>query len=222
MTINIEWNQIDTVMFDMDGTLLDLAFDNFFWREAVIDAWADAQQVTREYAIEKLVPLFRAQEGCLNWYSLPYWSETLQLDLQALKAHHSDLISLRAGVPALLSTLKSHGKELWLVTNAHPQALEIKLNKTGLSNFFQTIISSHEYGFAKEQINFWCEMQETNPFTPSRSLMIDDSEPVLHAAKAFGLNVLGIEQPDSQLPARENLHHPTLSDWSELVYGLNI
>lgn len=222
MTFNLDWTQIDTVMFDMDGTLLDLAFDNFFWRQAVIDAWADAQQVTREFAIEKLTPLFRAQEGGLNWYSLPYWSDTLQLDLQALKAHHSDLISLRAGVPALLSTLKSHGKELWLVTNAHPQALEIKLNKTGLGDFFTTIISSHEYGFAKEQINFWHEMQETNAFMPSRSLMIDDSEPVLHTAQAFGLQVLGIEQPDSQLPARENLHHPTLSDWSELVHGLEV
>ncbi len=222
MTFNIDWTKIDTVMFDMDGTLLDLAFDNFFWREAVIDAWADSQQVSREHATQNLTPLFKAQEGCLNWYSLPYWSDTLQLDLQALKAHHSDLIALRAGVPALLSTLQAHGKELWLVTNAHPQALEIKLNKTGLGDFFTTIITSHEYGFAKEQINFWHEMQETNSFTPSRSLMIDDSEPVLHTAQAFGLHVLGIEQPDSQIPARENLHHPTIKDWSELVYGLEV
>ena len=222
MTLNIDWMHIDTVMFDMDGTLLDLAFDNFFWREAVIDAWAESQQVSREYALQNVAPLFKAQEGCLNWYSLPYWSELLQLDLQALKAHHSDLISLRAGVPALLKTLQSHGKELWLVTNAHPQALHIKLKKTGLDQFFKTIISSHQHGYAKEQINFWHNMQKTNSFAPSRSLMIDDSEPVLHTAQAFGLQVLGIEQPDSQLPARQNLHHPTIRDWSELVYGLDV
>lgn len=220
MTLNIDWTRIDTVMFDMDGTLLDLAFDNFFWREAVIDAWADSQQVSREYAIQHLKPIFKAQEGCLNWYSLPYWSELLQLDLQSLKAHHSDLISLRAGVPALLNNLQSHGKKLWLVTNAHPQALQIKLQKTGLGDFFKTIISSHQHGYAKEQIDFWHSIYKTNSFTPARTLMIDDSEPVLHAAQAFGLHVLGIEQPDSQLPARENLHHPTIRDWSELVDGL--
>ena len=26
----ISWDQVDTVLVDMDGTLLDLAFDNFF------------------------------------------------------------------------------------------------------------------------------------------------------------------------------------------------
>jgi HAD superfamily hydrolase (TIGR01509 family) len=220
MTVSITWNQIDTVMFDMDGTLLDLAFDNFFWREAVINAWAESQQISREQALNNLTPLFKQQEGCLNWYSLPYWSELLNLDLQALKAHHSDRISLREGVPSLLKTLQNHNKELWLVTNAHPQALNIKLQKTGLADYFKTIISSHQHGFAKEQIGFWESMQKSNTFIPARTLLIDDSEPVLHTAQACGLHVLGIEQPDSKLPARLDLYHPPIREWSELTNGL--
>jgi HAD superfamily hydrolase (TIGR01509 family) len=222
MTINIAWNQIDIVMFDMDGTLLDLAFDNFFWREAVIDAWAESQKISRAQAVSNLTPVFKQQEGCLNWYSLPYWSSLLNLDLHALKAHHSDKISLRDGVPDLLDTLKQHNKELWLVTNAHPQALDIKLEKTGLANYFQTIISSHQHGFAKEQIGFWNAIQKNDDFVPARSLLIDDSEPVLHTAQAFGLHVLGIEQPDSKLPARLGLHHPSIREWSELTEGLKV
>ena len=31
----IDWTRIDTILLDMDGTLLDLGFDNFFWREHV-------------------------------------------------------------------------------------------------------------------------------------------------------------------------------------------
>ena len=31
----LPWFEIDTVMFDMDGTLLDLHFDNFFWLKLV-------------------------------------------------------------------------------------------------------------------------------------------------------------------------------------------
>lgn len=220
MAVSIAWNQIDIVMFDMDGTLLDLAFDNFFWREVVIDAWAESQQITREQAVLNLTPIFKAQEGCLNWYSLPYWSELLNLDLQALKLHHSDRISLRDGVETLLDTLQHHNKKLWLVTNAHPQALEIKLQKTGLADYFETIISSHQHGLAKEQIGFWESIQKSDFFIPARTLLIDDSEPVLHTAQAFGLHVLGIEQPDSKLPPRSDLYHPTIRAWSELTYGL--
>jgi 5'-nucleotidase len=220
MTVRIVWDQIDIVMFDMDGTLLDLAFDNFFWREVVISAWAESQQLSCEQAMRKLIPIFRQQEGCLNWYSLPYWSEFLNLDLHALKTHHRDKISLREGVGALLKTLKHHNKELWLVTNAHPQVLEIKLQKTGLADYFQTIISSHQHGFAKEQIGFWQSLQKHHMFTPARSLLIDDSEAVLHTAQAFGLHVFGIEQPDSKLPPRAGLYHPTIRQWSDLTYGL--
>ncbi|MCP4043692.1 MAG: haloacid dehalogenase, partial [Gammaproteobacteria bacterium] len=31
----INWNSIHTVLLDMDGTLLDLHFDNQFWLEHV-------------------------------------------------------------------------------------------------------------------------------------------------------------------------------------------
>jgi HAD superfamily hydrolase (TIGR01509 family) len=220
MTVNIAWNKIDIVMFDMDGTLLDLAFDNFFWREAVIDAWAESRQMSRAQAVSYLTPVFKQQEGCLNWYSLPYWSSYLNLDLHALKADHSDKISLREGVADLLKTLKQHDKQLWLVTNAHPQALDLKLKKTGLANYFQTIISSHQHGFAKEQMGFWHAIQKNEYFIPERTLMIDDSESVLHTAQAFGLHVLGIEQPDSKLPARSGLHHPSIREWSDLINGL--
>ena len=34
----LDWTSIDTVLLDMDGTLLDLRFDNWFWQEHVPDA----------------------------------------------------------------------------------------------------------------------------------------------------------------------------------------
>ncbi len=221
MGLSIAWNQIDIIMFDMDGTLLDLAFDNFFWREVVVRAWATAQDVPHDHALNHLGPIFKQFEGSLNWYSLPFWSEQLKLDLQALKLEHRERISIRMGVQALLETLRQQGKILWLVTNAHPQALEIKLEKTGIASYFQHIFSSHDHGYAKEQAEFWQSLQRDAYFDPKRCILIDDSEPVLHAAHAFGLHVVGIEQPDSTLPARQNLHFPAISMWSELTHGLD-
>ncbi len=204
-------------MFDMDGTLLDLAFDNFFWRELVIQEWAAQQAVDLASAQHALQPIFRAQEGSLNWYSLPYWSDQLNLDLQQLKHAHRTRIAIRHDVEDVLATLQAAGKTLWLVTNAHPHALEIKLEQTGLAGYFHQIISSHDYGYAKEQAPFWHALQQDKPFDPKESLLIDDSESVLHAASAFGLHVLGILQPDSTQPKRQGLHFPALDRWSSFI-----
>jgi 5'-nucleotidase len=38
MPLDLDWNNIDTVLLDMDGTLLDLAFDSQFWLQDVPQA----------------------------------------------------------------------------------------------------------------------------------------------------------------------------------------
>lgn len=218
--MSIAWNQIETVMFDMDGTLLDLAFDNFFWREALPQAWADQNNHAIEHAAQTLKPQFQQEEGSLNWYSLSFWSQTLGMDLATLKHRHKDRIALRAGVHDTLQALQQAGKTLWLVTNAHPLVLDIKLEKTHLAGYFSEVICSHEIGFAKEQAEFWTSMQTQYDFVPESSLLIDDSEPVLHAANAFGLHVQGIRQPDSLLPPRFNLHYPAVDHLTDLLKNL--
>jgi 5'-nucleotidase len=218
--MSIAWNQIETVMFDMDGTLLDLAFDNFFWREAVPQAWANQNNHPTDHATHTLQPQFQQEEGSLNWYSLSFWSQTLGMDLETLKHRHKDRIALRAGVYETLDALQKAGKTLWLVTNAHPLVLDIKLEKTDLADRFSEIICSHEIGFAKEQPEFWTTMQSQYFFEPESSILIDDSEPVLHAAKAFGLQVRGIRQPDSLLPPRFNLQYPALDHLTDLLKDL--
>ncbi len=221
--MNIHWQSIDLVMFDMDGTLLDLAFDNLFWQQAVPQAWAIQNQHPLEQAIELLKPEFKAQEGTLNWYSLPYWSDYLKIDLTMLKIQYQDQIRLRPQALELLQDLKQAGKTIWLVTNAHPIVLDIKMQKTGIAGYFDQLISSHDLGFAKEQESFWHQLAQHYSFEKSRSLFIDDSEPVLHAAQHYGIGqVLGISQPDSQLPKRQQLKFPAIDQLNELSKSLGL
>ena len=44
----IDWSCIDTVLLDMDGTLLDLHFDNFFWSEHLPRTYALRHQISKE------------------------------------------------------------------------------------------------------------------------------------------------------------------------------
>src|SRR5215831_5340508 len=44
------WDLIDTVLLDLDGTLLDLAFDNYFWREVIPAAYAISNSISIDAA----------------------------------------------------------------------------------------------------------------------------------------------------------------------------
>ena len=75
----------DTVLFDMDGTLLDLHFDNEFWLKNLVNDYASARGIRACDAKTQLQKKMKAKEGTLDWYSTDYWSRELQLDVVNLK-----------------------------------------------------------------------------------------------------------------------------------------
>ncbi len=81
----LPWSAIDTVLLDMDGTLLDLHFDNHFWLEHLPQRYAERNGLSRAEADAVLEPLFREHAGQLNWYCLDFWSRELDLSIRELK-----------------------------------------------------------------------------------------------------------------------------------------
>jgi putative hydrolase of the HAD superfamily len=207
----VNWDQVDTVLLDMDGTLLDLNYDNSFWQEHLPRHYAEARGLTLAAARAYLEPLFMSQRGRLEWYCVDHWSRELQLDVAALKSRYTDLIAPLPGVERFLDAARAAGKQLWLVTNAHPASLDLKMVTTGFGSRFDAIISSHALGYPKEDARFWPELSARHPFNPARALMVDDNLPVLEAARAYGVGqVLGITRPDTQRPARPLAGVPTV------------
>lgn len=195
----IDWSAIDTVLLDMDGTLLDLHFDNYFWQIHVPEQYALHHGLSLQESQSLLNPRFAAQQGSLNWYCLDYWTQDLGLDIVRLKHNIQERIAIRADALDFLEALAASNKQVWLVTNAHPQALALKLNKTLISHYFDHIVSSHQFGKPKEYLQFWHDLQSYAHFDPKRTLFIDDSESVLKTAASFGIqHIFSIHQPDSQ------------------------
>ena len=213
-----DWARIDTVLLDLDGTLLDLAFDNFFWRTRVPEAWARSRSLSREQALAELQPRFRAREGTLDWYCIDYWSRELELDIAALKqvdAHH---IRWLPGAREFLGRVRALGKRLVLVTNAHPTTLAIKDAHTQVISHFDAGFSSHSFGAPKEQAQFWIEFAKVVQFDPARSLFVDDSLPVLRAARAAGIGLIyAVQRPDSSAPPRLQPEFPAVDAVAELL-----
>jgi len=199
----VNWSRVGTVFLDMDGTLLDLHFDNYFWLEHLPRRYAQRHGIGLQQARDTLVPMIMAEKGSLNWYCTDYWSNRLSLDVTALKAEISDRIAWRPHVRDFLRALRRARLHTVVVTNCHPEPLALKLRHTGLERYVDRIVSSHQLGRPKEDPDFWPKLHALAPYPAAETLLIDDSLPVLASARTAGIGqCLAVLAPDSRQPPR--------------------
>ncbi|MGE7989988.1 GMP/IMP nucleotidase [Pseudomonas sp. NPDC089554] len=217
----LPWSTIDTVLLDMDGTLLDLHYDNRFWLDHLPQRYAELHGVSRAMAELELRPLFERHAGTLNWYCLDFWSRELKLPIRELKREIAELIALKPDADTFLAALRQAGKRVVMITNAHRDSLSLKLERVELAPYFERLISSHDYGFPKESQQFWDALHADIGFVPQRSLFIDDTLAILRSAQRFGVgHLLAVRQPDSQAPERDTQEFAAVEDYRALLAGL--
>jgi putative hydrolase of the HAD superfamily len=218
MTVHLPWSQIHTVLLDMDGTLLDLRFDNHFWRELAPLRYAERHGLSLAEAQAEVKARTQAIEGTLNWYCLDYWSQELALDIMAIKREIAHLIAVHPQVLTFLDALGDAGKRIVLVTNAHPHSLALKMEQTGLAGHFDALICAHDLGLVKEQPEFWPRLREIEAFDPATTLLVDDNPAILHTARAYGIaHLVTVLQPDSGVPPHPPGEFPAIHRFSELL-----
>lgn len=218
----LAWQQIETVLLDMDGTLIDLHFDNFFWQHLVPERWGAARGLDLATAQQTLAPVFSGVAGTLSWYCLDHWRRELGLDIMALKQEVADKIAWREDAQVFLQQLRASGRRCYLFTNAHPDSLALKLQRTGLDRYLDGLYSTHSFGLPKEEQGCWQALQQTLGFDPARTLFIDDSLRILQSALQFGIrHLLGILAPDSQRPAQALPGFPAIHHYRELLASLS-
>lgn len=214
----IDWSAIDTLLLDMDGTLLDLHFDNFFWLHYLPQCYIRTFKLEPIKAMADLEQRFAEQRGNLSWYCLDYWSNQLQLDIVALKTEVKSKIAVRPFVKEFLNASRQAGKQTILITNAHRASLNLKMQETGLASHFDSLASTHDYGVPKEDPKLWSALQKDFNYNPQRSLLIDDGEVILDCAKACGIgHLLTLQQPDSQQAPRSHLRYPAILHFDEIM-----
>ena len=214
----IAWERVETVLLDMDGTLLDLHFDNHFWREHVPRRFAESRGLDPEGARAQVYAHYRRVEGTLDWYCVDYWTRTLGLDIAALKRELVHLIAPHPHTAEFLAAARGRGRRLVLVTNAHTKSLALKLAHTRLDAHFDAVVCAHDLGLPKEHPAFWERLRAREPYEPAAALLIDDSLPVLRTARAAGIGqVLAVSRPDSRHPAGTIEEFPAVADLREVL-----
>ena len=214
----INWCDIETVLLDMDGTLLDLHFDNYFWQEYLPVRYAEIKQLDPRQCIKDIRHKTQSIKGTLNWYSTDYWSELLEIDVVNLKHEISHKVALRPYCIDFLNALRRAGKSIVMVTNAHQDSLDLKMDKTGIQNKFDRLITVHEFSRPKEMLECWHEVHTRHPFDGSKTLLIDDNLHALRTAREYGIqHLLAIHKPDSQAPQVEVEEFNALHSFDEIL-----
>jgi putative hydrolase of the HAD superfamily len=214
----VDWSRIDTVLLDMDGTLLDLNFDNHFWQVHLPQRYAAARGLAPGAGREELMARYHARAGTLDWYSVDFWETELELDIMRLKEEVAHLIDIHPHVTDFLDAVRASGRRIVLATNAHHKSVTLKMARTGLTPRFDAIVSSHALGAAKEEQEFWRRLAALEPFDPARTLLVDDSLPVLDSARQFGIaQLVAVKKPDTKQPEKHTGDYPAIDDFSQLM-----
>lgn len=214
--INLE--NVDTILLDMDGTLLDRRFDDHFWLNYVPKVWGEKNNVSFLEAQKMLTDMFRSQENTLNWTDLDYWSDRLSLDIPLLKIDVDHLIAIHRYVVEFLTFAKQHRKRLWLVTNAHSKTLSLKMKKTKLSPYFDGIVSAHDVRLPKEDDNFWERLQKFVKYDKERTMLAEDSEKNLETAERYGIKYLVfVSRSSSAIHPKPSEKFYSIDNFSELL-----
>lgn len=217
-TLRPRWELIEHVLLDMDGTLLDLQFDNYFWQELVPQRFAARHGLTLDAARQELAPRFAARQGTLDWYCTDFWTRELELNIAALKHEMREQVRFLPGAERFLAQLRRRAVCVVLLTNAHADSLSVKAGQTNLLRYFDAMISSHQYGVPKETLQFWSKAQQQLQFDPARSLFVDDSLAVLRSARQHGIaQIFAISKPDSTQAQRQIAEFPSVAAVVDLL-----
>ncbi len=211
-------SEIRYVLLDMDGTLLDKYFDDYFWEHLLPERYAEKKNITFGRAKEELLLKYKAHEGTLNWTDIDFWSREVDIDIPALKEQIKHLIEVHPHVEEFLKMLKHRKKKVFLLTNAHYKVLDIKLKKTKIGRYFDSTVTSFDIGYPKEMQEFWEKAEKQLGFDKERSLFIDDTKAVLRAAKKFGIKyILYKAVSSSRSKPGNSSEFPSLDDFRQLM-----
>lgn len=216
--LSLDWSEIDTVCLDLDGTLLDQAYDNRIWGDLLPQRFALAQSLGLNEAAAEIERRYAVHRGTLKGYCIEHWSRDLGVDIGALHRELRDHVAWLPGAREFLQRVRADGKRLVLLTNSHPIALAVKHEQTRVLDYLDSSATSHEFGFPKEDARFWEAAERSIGFAPARSIFVDDNTHVLRAAHAAGFHrVIGVRHWDSRRAQREHVEHPAVDGVANLL-----
>lgn len=183
------FKDIECLLIDMDGVILDNAYDNDFWQNQIPEVIADSKGIAFDDAKRLAIQIFNYKKNTKDWYDVDYWSNMLDIDIEAQKRSEKSFskISLYDGVIDTLSVLKNKTKMI-LITNAHRKTLNIKLEKYNLTPYFDEMVCAHELNYVKEDIQLWYMLRSKYRLDYEKTLLVEDTINNINVGLSAGIS----------------------------------
>jgi HAD superfamily hydrolase (TIGR01509 family) len=189
-------DELEAVLFDLDGTLLDSKsiLEDVFWRFVDghgIDRAAVDINAFDGLKIPEIVAALRRR------WSLEESETTLtSAYLDAVRRNYTDSALPFDGVDRMLGELRDRGLRLALVTAATDRVLTPLLARLDWSGLFDVVISGDRVARGKPAPDGYAAALHGLNLSPGRAVAVEDSRQGVSAATAAGLAAIGIAPPD--------------------------
>jgi len=183
------FKDIECLLIDMDGVILDNAYDNDFWQNQIPEVIANSKGIGFDDAKRLAIQIFNYKKNTKDWYDVDYWSNMLDIDIEAQKRSEKSFsrISLYDGVIDTLNVLKNKTKMI-LITNAHRKTLNIKLEKYNLTPYFDEMVCAHELHYVKEDIQLWYMLRSKYRLDYEKTLLVEDTINNINVGLSAGIS----------------------------------
>jgi HAD superfamily hydrolase (TIGR01509 family) len=189
--------EIRGIVFDLDGVLIDAADWHY-------------------QALNQSLALFghtiSAKEHSLHYNGLPtsVKLQTLSERSDLPRALHplinrlkqkftlkilEEKCAVRPDLIALLTHLKKQGLRLGVASNSNKETISVALQGMGVASLFDLVLSHEDVGKAKPDPAIYQESFKRLGTQPSETLVIEDSEPGVRAARSSGAHVWVLQNP---------------------------
>ena len=184
--------KIKAAIFDADGTLLDSMGQ---WNLVPYKYVKSLGEAADENIAEKLftMTISEAAEFIIDEYKLSVTVEEAVEGMDAIiREFYKNDVKLKYGAGELLEFFKSRGIPMVIGTSTDRDCIEVGLERTGISAYFDRIYTSTEVGKSKEKPDLFIQAMEFMESSPDETIVFEDGLYSLRTAATLGMKTVGI------------------------------